>query len=171
MPILETERLILRHQVAADSSALVELWTDPAVTRYLGGPREPEALRAGLAESLTEPPPEDDDLWPVIEKATGRLVGHCGLLAKEVDGIRETELVYVFARLSWGKGYATEIGRALKSWAFEDKGIGRLIALIDPENEASQHVAEKLGMHFEKEVLRPGDVHKRIFSVAAHDDR
>jgi ribosomal-protein-alanine N-acetyltransferase len=171
VPILETERLILRHKLAGDTSALVDLWTDPDVTRYLGGPRAPEQLRAGLEESLTDPPPEDDDLWPVIEKATGLLVGHCGLLAKEVDDANEIELVYVFARSAWDKGYATEMGQAIKRWAFENKGIGRLIALIDPENEASQHVAEKLGMHFEKEVLRPGDVLKRIFAVEAHADR
>jgi ribosomal-protein-alanine N-acetyltransferase len=171
VPILETERLILRHQLADDTDALMALWTDPDVTRFLGGPRAPEQLRAGLEESLTYPPPEDDDLWPVIEKATGLLVGHCGLLAKEVNDANEIELIYVFAQSAWRKGYATEMGQAIKRWAFENKGIGRLIALIDPENAAAQHVAEKLGMHLEKEVLRPGDVLKRIYAVATHADR
>ena len=45
--ILETERLILRYQQASDVPALVDLWTDPAVTRYMGGPRD----RAGVRNS------------------------------------------------------------------------------------------------------------------------
>jgi RimJ/RimL family protein N-acetyltransferase len=38
--ILESERLQLRYQQAADVEALVDLWSDPEVTRYLGGPRD-----------------------------------------------------------------------------------------------------------------------------------
>ena len=153
---LETERLLLRSLDAGDVDALVALWTDPHVTAFLGGPRNPEELQRTFREDLRKQPPDPFDLWPVIEKASGRLVGHSGLLDKEVEGQQEVDLVYVFVPSVWGNGYATEIGRALMQYAFEQASLKRLICLIEPENEASGHVARRLGMHYEGLVLRPG---------------
>jgi ribosomal-protein-alanine N-acetyltransferase len=87
--ILETERLILRYQQPSDVAFLVELWADPEVTRYLGGPREREWLRSVFEETAQDPYAEPRDLWPLVEVESGELVGHCGLLDKEVEG-RET---------------------------------------------------------------------------------
>ena len=152
-----------------DLPALVALWTDPAVTRFLGGPREPVALRAGLAENLLPDAPPFN-LWPVLELAGGRLVGHCGVLDKEVDGRTEYELVYVFAQAAWGQGYATEIGLALRRHAFGALGLTRLISLIEPENAASRRVAEKVGMHHEGDTLRPGGRTLGVYGVERDGD-
>lgn len=160
--LLQTARLLLRSMQPADIPALVALWSDPEVTRYVGGPREPARLAESFEEDLRNPPAAYD-LWPVCEQATGRLVGHCGLLDKEVDGRAEIELVYVLARPAWGRGYATEIAQALKSYALEQMGLRRLIALIEPGNAGSERVAEKAGMHFEREVMRPGGKLMRLF--------
>jgi len=163
--LLESERLILRHQQASDTESLVDLWSDPDVTRFLGGPRDRERLRKAFEETAADPDAVQYDLWPVIEKATGKLVGHCGLLDKEVDGRPEIEVTYVLARFAWGKGYATEIAQALKQHAFETLGITRLIALIEPENAASERVAEKIGMRFEQDVIRPGGAVRKVYTV------
>lgn len=108
---------------------------------------------------------EADDLWPVVEKATGKVIGHCGLLQKEVDGQQEVELVYVFARASWGRGYATEAAMALRDHAFGQLGLQRLISLIEPENAVSERVAIKVGMRLEKEVVRPGGRTMRVYAI------
>jgi len=167
--ILETKRLILRYQQASDVVFLVDLWADPEVTRYMGGPRDRDWLRSGFEETAQDPYDERYDLWPVIEKETGQVVGHCGLLDKEVEGRTEIELIYVLASSSWGKGYATEMGQALKRYAFEEMGIGRLIALIEPENTASERVAVKIGMRVEKEVIRPGGEVRKVYAVERGD--
>jgi ribosomal-protein-alanine N-acetyltransferase len=169
--ILETERLILRFQRASDVPALVDLWSDPQVTRHLGGPRDRAWLRSELEEVAQDPYAERYDLWPVVEKETGRVVGHCGLLDKEVEEKAEIELIYILAASAWGKGYATEIGRALKRYAFEHMGIERLIALIKPENGASERVALKVGMRLEKEVVRPGGAVRKVYAVERGDRR
>jgi ribosomal-protein-alanine N-acetyltransferase len=169
--ILETERLILRVQQASDVPALVDLWADPLVTRHLGGPRDRAWLRTEFEATARAPYAEQYDLWPVIEKSSGHLVGHCGLLEKEVEGRREIELIYVLAPSAWGKGYATEMGEGLKRYAFEEMGIGRLIALIEPENGASERVAVKLGMQLEKEVVRPGGALRKVCAVEHEDKR
>lgn len=163
--ILETERLILRLQRPADIDALVDLWSDPAVTHYMGGPRERDWLRTEFEEDGRNPAAEQYDLWPVIEKGSGQLVGNCGLLEKEVAGKAEIELVYVFAACAWGNGYATEIGMALIRHAFETLGLERLIALIEPENAASERVAQKVGMRFDREVRRPGGAIRKVYVI------
>ncbi|MEJ2552051.1 MAG: GNAT family N-acetyltransferase, partial [Anaerolineales bacterium] len=96
---------------------------------------------------------------------SGQLVGNCGLLEKEVGGEAEIELVYVFAASAWGKGYATEIGMALIRHAFETLGLERLIALIEPENAASERVAQKVGMRFDREVRRPGGAIRKVYVI------
>jgi ribosomal-protein-alanine N-acetyltransferase len=163
--ILETERLLLRRQQASDIGFLTDLWADPQVTRYLGGPRDRDWLRSAFEETARTPYAEQYDLWPVVEKETGQVVGHCGLLDKEVDGRTEIELTYIFSPSAWGKGYATEIGQAIKQAAFEKMGVERLIALIEPENEPSERVAIKLGMRLEKEITRPGGALRKVYVI------
>jgi ribosomal-protein-alanine N-acetyltransferase len=164
-PILETKRLILRRMEPHDIPFLMELWTNPDVTKYMGGPREADWLRRELESSLDASSPDEFDLWPVAEKQTGSLVGDCGLLEKEVEGNPEIELNYVLSPAAWGKGYATEIGRAIIAWAFSAKHLGRVIALIDPDNHASERVAKRLGMRLERKTIRPGGAIRRIYAI------
>jgi len=168
--ILESERLVLRRQRDDDAEFLVGLWSDPEVTRHLGGPRERDSLQASFEETTADPYAERFDLWPVSDKATGRLVGHCGLLDKEVEGQTEIELVYVLAASAWGKGYATEIGRALCRYAFETMGLTRLIVLIEPGNDASERTAMSIGMRFEREVTRSGGALRKLYALSAVPD-
>jgi RimJ/RimL family protein N-acetyltransferase len=146
-----------------DAPALATLWSDPEVTRFMGGPREYAKLTAIFEEDAQVDPPLRFDLFPVIEKASGALIGHCGLLDKEIAGATEIELVYVFAQSAWSKGYATEIAIALRDYAFDVLELDRIVALIEPENRVSQHVAEKIGMTHEKDVIRPGGVVRRLY--------
>ncbi len=162
---IETARLRLRPLQAADVAPLSELWADPQVTRYMGGPRDPAQVRQTLQEELASGLVEAFDLWPVIEKATGQVVGHCGLLEKEVDGWDEIELVYVLHPSMWGRGYATEIAGALRDEAFGRLGVTRLISLIDPENAASERVARKVGLRLECETVRPGGKVMRVYAM------
>jgi len=162
--ILETERLIVRLLKVADVSALSKLWTDPDVTRFMGGPRDHEWLYAELTKDAEDKSPPKINLWPVIEKATNQIIGHCGLVDKEVDGQVEFDLTYVLVKTAWGKGYATEVAIAIADYAFKQLGLKRIIALIDPTNTASLHVAIKVGMHHEKDVVRTGGKMMQIYA-------
>jgi ribosomal-protein-alanine N-acetyltransferase len=151
--IVDTERCLVRPAVEADFDALVRLWTDPDVARHLGGPRDAKKVRAALKGALDEPP--EYTLWPTVEKATGRVIGDCGLLQKRIDEREEVEVVYVLAKDAWGKGYATEVAAALVEFGFR-RGLPRVVALIDPGNAASGRVASKIGMVREGATTRPG---------------
>lgn len=162
---IETARLVIRKLEASDAQALAQLWTDPEVTRYMGGPRDYDELLRIFQEDAAASPPPEIDLWPVVEKATSRVIGHCGLIDKEVDGRQEVELVYVFETAAWGKGYATEAASRIRDHAFETLGLDRIISLIDPDNSASERVAVKVGMQFEKETRRPGGRVMRVYAI------
>lgn len=161
---LTTDRLVIRSLQAEDAERLADIWSDADVTRYMGGSRDrAEVLRNVLADVEEGDEDPADALWPVIEKNSSRLVGHCGILKKEVDGKAERELVYVFAKDTWGKGYATEAARALCQYAFGRLHLKRLITLIDPENAASAKVAKNVGMILRDETVRPSGKRMHVY--------
>ncbi|MDQ3865084.1 MAG: GNAT family N-acetyltransferase [Actinomycetota bacterium] len=75
---LTTGRLSIRSPQPGDVEALVRLWTDPEVTRFMGGPRKYDDVLATLTADAVLGRPPMLDLWPVLERETGRIVGHCG---------------------------------------------------------------------------------------------
>lgn len=163
--ILETKRLTLMRQTIEDVPFLIDLWSDPEVTRYVGGPREREWLKEAFEDTARNPFAEKYDLWVVVEKESGKPVGHCGLIDKEVEGRAEFDLCYFFAKSVWGRGYATEIGNELVNHARREFGLKRIIAMIDPANLGSRRVAEKLGLNIEREIVRPGDAPRVIYAI------
>lgn len=163
---LETERLLLRSLERDDIERIVALWADPEATRFLGGPRDPDVVRHVLEAEVEEPPADRLGQWPLVEKSSGEVVGDCGLIEKEVDGVPCVDLVYVLARPAWGKGYATEIAAALVDLAFDELGLERLVAIIHPDNDASKRVAAKLGMVLESRSVRPDGVTREVWCMA-----
>jgi len=151
--ILETQRLVLRHQVLADLDDLWALYCDPEITKYI--PDAPRS-RAEAQEELEwhmhgHPKYPELRLWATIHKETGKFIGRCGLLPWEIDGQHEIEVAYTIARAYQGQGLGSEAAQAILQYGFDKLNLSRLICVIDAENIASQRVAKKIGMTFEKE--------------------
>lgn len=154
MIILETPRVLLRHQVIGDLDALWELYRDPEVTKYI--PDAPKT-RAEAREELEwflhgHPRRPELGLWATILKENREFIGRSGLLPWTIEGREEVEVAYAIAREFWGRGLGTEIARGILQYGFEKLGLRRLISLIDPDNAASQKVAQKIGMRLEKKL-------------------
>ena len=152
--ILETPRLILRHQVPADLDDLWALYCDPEITKYIpDAPRTREEAREELEWHMNGHHRNPDlGLWATIHKETDKFIGRCGLLPWTIEDQQEVEVAYTIARSYWGHGLATEAAQAILQYGFEILNLSRLVSLIEPENIASQRVAEKIGMIFEKRV-------------------
>jgi RimJ/RimL family protein N-acetyltransferase len=159
---LETERLRLRYLTEADAENLYELDRDPAVTRYTHGPL-PTPLSFVVEKvipRLLSYYERDENLgfFAAEEKETDRFIGwfHFRLLGdggdfdRDHDDPDEIELGYRLRRDAWGKGYATEGSIALVNKGFEELGFETVVAIAMPENRASIHVMEKLGMQLER---------------------
>ena len=152
MIILETDRLILRHQTLTDLDSLYALYCDPEMIRYIpDAPKNYEETRSELEWHMHGHPRRPElGLWTTIEKATNSYLGRCGLLPWSIDGQEEVEVAYSIAREYWGRGFGTEAAQAILEYGFENLKLSRLVCLIDSENIASIKVAEKIGMVYEK---------------------
>jgi [ribosomal protein S5]-alanine N-acetyltransferase len=162
---LETARLIIRSTSEDDLGFLASLWTDPEVTRYLGGPRNYEEVINGLGSDIQFEPQSTFNLWAVIQKDTGQIIGHCGIIEKDIEGKSEYEIIYVFNKNAWHKGFASEAAHSVLKYAINQLGLKRLIALIDPDNLQSRKVAIKIGLKYEKDITRPNGKNMCIFAV------
>ena len=145
IPSIETERLILRGWREADLDPLAEMYADKKVVRYLGNPQTAtrEDTWRSIAMMIGHWGLRGYGPWALEEKATGAFVGRSGLYYPE--GWPGLEVGWVLAPEHWGKGYATEAGRASIAWAFDELGAEHVISLIHPKNEPSIRVAERIG--------------------------
>ncbi|MBX2901720.1 MAG: GNAT family N-acetyltransferase [Cyclobacteriaceae bacterium] len=89
----------------------------------------------------------------LMEKSTGKLVGHAGLLVQQVDGVEELEIAYSLLPEFWNKGYALEASRKCKEFAFGNSLAESLISIISLSNLPSQRVAIKNGLTIDKQTV------------------
>jgi ribosomal-protein-alanine N-acetyltransferase len=153
MTALATRRLRLRPFTLADHAAHASLYSDAEVMRYMPrGPLSPAAARQAshtvLRHFIEHWAQHAFGVWAVTDKATGVLLGQCGL--RFLPELNEVEVLYLLARACWGQGLASEAARAALTYGFDEVGLERIIALTRPENTASRRVMEKLGMRYEK---------------------
>ncbi|HYH12734.1 MAG TPA: GNAT family N-acetyltransferase [Thermomicrobiales bacterium] len=145
MAVVETERLLLRPLSTEDlDDHHAVVGSDPDVT-WSGTARTLEESRTYLEEHRLHWAEHGFGMWAVIEKGSGRLLGHAGLQYLEETG--DVQVGYYLGKLAWGSGFATEAGRAALRYGFEVLGLPHIVAVVRPENRASQHVLSKLGLH------------------------
>ena len=152
--ILETERLILRYQQEGDLEFLIALWTNAAITKYVGGPRDKDKLIVSFNDAATNPEKDEFDLWYVALKSTGKLIGMAGLLEKEIENEKYHEINYYMDEEHWNNGYATEMAKGIIQYHHDKKKITTYIAIIEKDNIQSKKVAAKIGMTYWKTVSR-----------------
>src|SRR4051794_34046763 len=159
--ITETSRLLLRQLCSNDAEAMAGVFGDAEVMRFGDGVRTSEWVRSWIGDWVNEYYARwGFGAWAVVEKATMRVMGYCGL--SRFPGrcaAGETEIGFRLARAYWGRGFATEAALAVHDYAFVTLHIPRLIALIDPENVPSLRVVEKIGLRYEQEIMLPGYDH------------
>lgn len=143
IPTIETDRLVLRGFEERDLDALAELWADEDVTRFLGGKKSRSDTWRAMASILGHWFLRGFGFFCVEERSSGQSIGYCGPWRPE--GWPENEIGYGFSKAAQGKGYATEATKTSLQFAYQTLGWSSAISLIDPQNAASQNVAQKLG--------------------------
>jgi RimJ/RimL family protein N-acetyltransferase len=145
---LATARLRLCPCTTNDLDALLHLWTDSEVRRYLFDDRviSREEAETRLRSSLASFHTHRFGLWLAYRPGEAATVGFCGLSL--TGDPPEVELLYGIAPSAWGQGLATEAARAVLRHGFIELGLTRIVAGADVPNVASLRVLEKLGMTF-----------------------
>lgn len=152
-----TERLLFRTATMEDHSWWMEYMNDAAAIRFMPFTvGSEEDCRFFIQRTLDRYANDGSGLNAIIEQATGKPVGMIGLLTQVVDGVDELEVGYHLLPSAWGKGYATEAAIACKEFARAHQSHSSVISLIDHENSASQAVAKRNGMTYEKDTVHRG---------------
>ena len=159
MPVLETQRLVLREFQHEDLDALATIFCDRETMRYYPVSFDRAAVADWIQRNRTRYANDGHGLWAMILKSTRELIGDCGLVRQSVDAVDEIEIGYHVRRDLWNQGYASEAARACRDYGFANLKVDRLISLIRPENLASRRVAEKNGMTIWKEVTKVDLLH------------
>lgn len=143
---LETERLLIRTWKPDDRPAFAALAADPEVMKYVHGgrPYEEHEMEEFFSRQARQLVQHGVQIGVLIEKESDRVVGIAGTQPACSDGA--FEIGWWLARDAWGRGYATEAGAAAMNHVLETLQHPRVIAVIDPENEPSKKVAQRLGM-------------------------
>lgn len=138
-----TARLRFREMTQADLPDLATL--------ELGGRRGPEDWVEWNRQNYVD---HGFGLW-VVETHSGEFVGDCGLTMQEVEGAWFVEAGWHVRSAQRRQGYAAEAAASVRD-AARAAGVDHLIAIIRPDNVASQGVATKIGLVFEREVHKHG---------------
>ncbi|MCR5502802.1 MAG: GNAT family N-acetyltransferase [Lachnospiraceae bacterium] len=155
--ILKTERCYLREILVSDLPERILLYSGPHMTDFIEPLYEPDAENEYQRRYIEEIYGKYGyGMWAVFDRTTDRLIGEAGL-EHRMDTNRERfpydwmfeetcdELGFCIAEDLWGRGYCTEVCRAVLRYGIETLGHDRFFARADERNAASVRVLEKLG--------------------------
>jgi len=132
----------------------MDIWGDPELTRFAGGPYAPEAVRARMVREIAQMKDHGFQYWPVFLLEDDRHVGCAGLHIYDEEK-RTYELGFYLRRAFWGRGFASEAARAVIDYGFSALGAEALFAGHHPLNEASRNVLLSVGFSYAGEALYP----------------
>lgn len=145
-PQLEADRLTIRLVEPSDLTALLDINSNDEITRYLpyDSWKDIADAQAWYGRASARLAANEAGQFVVVHRQTRRVIGSCLLFRFEALSGR-AEVGYVLAREYWGAGYMLEAMRAFVAFAFEQVGLRRLEAEIDPRNIASAKLLQRLG--------------------------
>jgi [ribosomal protein S5]-alanine N-acetyltransferase len=143
-----TPRFILRRLRPKDAEVIFRIYQSDGVLRYFPRTDPPpiEKIQQFIQGQGEHWEKHGYGNWGVLPLGGDEIIGWAGL--QYLPELDETEVGFLLDRPFWGKGYATEVALASLGFGFENFGLDHIIALVHPENLASQRVIEKCGMTY-----------------------
>jgi ribosomal-protein-alanine N-acetyltransferase len=143
---LRTTRLFLRPLQPEDAEILQRIYQSEGVLRYFPNTIPPplEKVQRFIRGQGEHWEKHGYGNWGVLLAGGDEIIGWAGL--QYLPELDETEVGFLLDRTWWGRGYATEAAQASIKFGFDHFGLDHIIALVHPENPASQRVIEKCGL-------------------------
>ena len=160
--ILETERCLIRETTPEDVDDFFHIYSDPAITKYMDGLYpEPEQEKQYIREYIEKVYTfYEFGVWTVVERKSGAVIGRAGFAYRE--GYNDPELGFIIGVPWQRKGYAEEVCRAVLEYGWSTLGFERVQALVEPENEVSLRLCEKLGFRVKENIELQGKLYVRL---------
>ncbi len=150
LPVLETERLILRKFEDKDVNDLFEYCSDEQTVKYVTFPLYTDIQMAkDRINDLKEKYKKGEiACWAIEDKQTGKMIGSIDFVnIYEKD--KKVEIGYILNKNYWNKGYITEANKKIIEFGLNEMNLVRMQARCISENIGSAKVMEKSGMEFE----------------------
>ena len=169
--ILTTDRLILRSVDGADFDTLFDMTFSNAEVMQYAFEAKVLSKEDAMAFFLRDFDHQGcgTKIGVFVDKASGELVGFGGPVACSALGDVDYEVGFVLGREFWGKGYATEIGKAQIKHVTNTIGCKRAIALVSPNNTVSIAVLNKIGMTHYQTIDTPQRGKREVYAALAVD--
>jgi len=151
MTALQTERLIIRRLTDEDAPFILTLLNEPSFLQYIGDKKvrnlddARQYIRTGPAASYER---HGFGLCLVQLKDSLTPIGMCGLLKR--DELPDPDVGFAFIPDFWNKGFAFEAASAVLRDGRERLRLTRILAIVNPDNDASIKLLQKLGLKFER---------------------
>lgn len=149
--MIETERLLLRRFTDDDREIVARWNADPEFTRHLAGVQSRAQSDEAFDRWERHWHEHGFGLLAVSWKETGELLGRVGPQYHRVWP-HDPEIGWAVDPAWWGRGIATEAGRASVEWAFGALGFARVVSITTEPNLASRNVMAKLGFRVHEHV-------------------
>ena len=147
IPVIETDRLILRAPKLADLPAMMAFYASPQ-SHTVGGPRDDLASAMTLQANIGHWAVHGFGSWHIADKSDDSWLGRTGFLM--FPGWEEPELGWAVVQEAQGKGIAREATLAARNYGTRHLGLNAVISYIRPSNTRSIAFAERLGAVLEK---------------------
>ncbi len=165
MQITQSDRLTLRWLDPSDADFVLRLVNEPGWLKYIGD-RNIHTQAAAIAyidktrEMYTQ---HGFGLFAVERHTDAEVIGICGLLKR--DTLEDVDIGFAFLQAFWGKGYAREAANATLDYGKATHDLSRIVAITDPQNQASIALLAKLGFQFEQ-TLEDGAEPLNLYGIA-----
>jgi ribosomal-protein-alanine N-acetyltransferase len=168
----ETDRLQFRKIDQSDFTVWLDFFKDPSSFQHWVAERQPPEVECENWYKKQFNRHENDfgGMNALVEKVSGNLIGHAGLLIQQVDGVAELEIAYSLLPQGRNKGYATEAARKIMDVAFQNNYAPSLISIISNTNVPSINVATKNLMKAERQTIYHQN-HVTIFRITKSEWR
>ena len=118
--VIETERLILREMAQSDFFALYKVLADSDIMQHYPDTFDEDRVRNWIQRNIDRYQILGFGLWAVCLKATGEMIGDCGLTMQLINGQIKPEIGYHIRADKQRKGYAKEAAIAVRDWTFNN---------------------------------------------------
>jgi len=164
---LITARLTLREFVDADAPFILTLLNQPSFLRFIGDKKVrtvDDARRYITTGPIASYQRHGFGLY-LVELKDGKVpIGMCGVLERE--SLPDPDLGFAFLPEYWGQGYAFEAASAVLKEARDTFKLTRILAITNPDNDASIKLLAKLGFQLERVMKLSSDSDEvKLFSL------
>lgn len=157
-PVLETERLILRHLRKSDDSFILQLLNDPSFIRFIGdrGARNIYDARRYIVEGpISSYEKHGFGLFLTALKECHTPIGICGLVKRK--SLPDADIGFAFLPAYCELGYGYEAASTIIRYGKDTLGLERILAITSPDNYNSQKLLRKIGLTFERLIQLSAD--------------